>query len=363
MPAANNDINWDFIVDCIKTEKCILFVGPETPLTLSGVPLYHALVNHIQADGKEVVYHPEDDFFYFRDEGAKSLTYYNIQRFFSQDHAQDIFEKIAKIPFNLIISVSPDLLLKKYFEANQIPHRFEYYRKYENPKDVELPTIDMPLIYNLFGSIEDDESMIFTHDDLFDFIFALLGDHHLPNNIENELKTGKNFIFLGFKFDKWYVKLLLRLINSYSNRLLLRYASNLKGSINDYVKEFCKEQFKINFIEEDINGFIVELHKRCEQQNLTRQGGTALKAVSIYELVQNYIKNDELEQALEKMNVYLQTKPDETELMDDLTLLMSRFNRLKRKMTNNLVTPQDAEVPLNNIKQEMLTFAEQLSKV
>ena len=75
----------------------------------------------------------------------------HIPKFFDKLEAQDIHKKIAEIPFHLIISLSPDLLLKQAFENNSFDHDFSFYYKENTAVTVVKPTKEKPLLYNLLG--------------------------------------------------------------------------------------------------------------------------------------------------------------------------------------------------------------------
>jgi hypothetical protein len=159
---------------------------------------------------------------------------------------QEIYEKLARIKFHLIISISPDHLLASAMEKLDIPHDFAFYNKTVNPGKLSQPSSNNPLIYNLFGSIEEQQSLLLTHEDLYDFLFAILGDHKLPDELQTALGKAANFLFIGFQFDKWYMQLLMRLLNLHDERFAFdRYAS--KGELDQESIVFYKEQFPDQF--------------------------------------------------------------------------------------------------------------------
>lgn len=356
-----SEVNWEYIIDTIKSEKCVLVLGPEVAVNHEGAPLHEALGSYLGVDADpDILYFNDDDFFLFRDETAKFPTYLNIQKFYNQTEPSEIYTKIAQIPFHLIVSLSPDMLLKKVMEANQIPHNFEYYRKYENPRNTVSPSRDVPLIYNLFGSIEDDESLIFTHDDMFDFLEAVLGSYQLPKEIKNQLKSAKNYILLGFTFEKWYVKLILRLFNLHSGRFL-RYASKSKAIISAESKELYENHFRINFIEKDLNHFINKIYTLCEEDGQLRELGSG-EELNFLESVRNCIKNDELQRAIDQISDYLELEGEE-ELLNDLVLISGSYKRLLRRISKGTVSEDNAEVKMNQIRSSLYDITEEIKEL
>jgi hypothetical protein len=355
-----SEVNWEYIISTIKSDKCVLILGPEVAVNHEGVPLHSALEKHLGVqDNDDILYFNTDEFLLFRDETAKLPTYMNIQNFYDATQPSEIYQKIAQIPFHLIISLSPDLLLKKVLEQHQIPHEFDYYRKYENPKKLEKPTKEAPLLYNLFGSVEDDESMIFTYDDMFEFLFAIAGNYQLPQELKNELKTAKNFILLGFKFEKWYVKLILRLFNLHSGKFL-RYASKSIKEIEPDTKELYESHFRINFVENDLTDFTDKIFEICKVEGMLRELGTA-KEVSLFKSIELLLDNGDYDTIFKKLKTVLENM-DEEELSNDLTLLSSSYRRLMRRMNarTKTLTEEKIEIKLNQIGIALIEIAKEI---
>ncbi len=365
-----SQVNWEYIIDTIKSEKCVLLLGPEIPLTEQGEPLLDALASYlgVQHD-PDILYFNDDEFFLFKDERSKFPTYLNIQKFYNQTPPAPIYHKLAQLPFHLIISLSPDLLLKQTYERHGLAYHFDFYRKYRNPQPVPRPSAEKPLIYNLFGSVEDDESLIFTHDDMFEFLFAISNMFQLPDELKNELSTAKNFILLGFKFDKWYVKLILRLFNLHSGRFL-RYAPQSLRALEPETKEWYELLFKVNFVEEGVGDFTDELFRRCQEQGMLKELGEKKADATLIEKVRQLIGDGQLDKAINEMNQYLNARADnglsessEEDLLNDLTLIASSYRRVNRRLTKGTIKEEDAEVKLQQIKSSLLDIASEIKSI
>ncbi|MEN7548403.1 SIR2 family protein [Rapidithrix thailandica] len=351
-------VDWDFVLETIRNEKCVLLIGKELPQLQSGESLEDALIDHLDVENNENVvnYYQNDEFFLFKNPIAKTRTYYKIKDCFRQPYYEDIYHKIAQIPFHLVLSVSPDLYLKKTFEKYKLPHHFDFYHKKRNPKEVPGPSKSQPLLYNLFGSVEEEESLILTHDDLFDFLLALFGNRDLPTDLRNTLESADNFIFLGFKFDKWYVQLLLRLLKLHNESYSFsRYASN-KVLSADTIK-ICYDQFKIEFINNNIVEFVDTLYQKCQDKHLLKELGDADLSVSAK--IENCIEQDEIDQALALLKEFFEQKEEE-ELGDDSRLLSSRQSRLQRKVNQGVIDENDAGIEANKIKQAVLDLCKEV---
>jgi hypothetical protein len=216
-------------------------------------------------------YYENENLFLFKNENVKTDAYYEIvEELYQREYNEELYYKISQIPFHLIISISPDLFLPKTFEKFGLPYNFHYFQKDQTQQNIPEPTKDSPLIYNLFGSIDDQESLILDHDDLFDYLSAILGKNKLPQVVQNTLSNAKTLIFFGFDLNKWYIQLLLRLLN------LSKDKDNFKSfalgtNTNKRIVEFCLKHFNIIFIPKNYMVFINTLHKSCEQSHILRK--------------------------------------------------------------------------------------------
>jgi len=192
----------------------------------------------------------------------------DIQEFYKRLTPSGLHAKIAEIPFHLIISVSPDHLLKNVFDDNKLDHQFGFYNKEQNTATVQRPTKGRPLLYNLFGDIETDSSLIFTYEDLFNYLIPSAGKFELPMELQQELQKARLVLFIGFKFEKWYFKLLLRLLNLHQDKL--NNAAQLKKSSPPLLKNFYAEQFKIDFLQYNESDIIDNIYNKCKEKNLLR---------------------------------------------------------------------------------------------
>lgn len=270
-----NPVDWDFVVKTIKRQRSVLFLGPEIFKNEKGesrqTEFFKALA---EENPDKILSFNEDGFFLFSNPQAKTRIFLKIVDFFEERFDDEILQKIAEIPFHTVISINPDIALKKVFEANNQAHTFEFFDK-NNKKDIaEAPTKEKPLIYNLFGSVTKEETLILTHDELFDYFRALMGNNVLPLELRAALESALDYVFLGFQFDRWYVQLLLSLLKLHDEKYhFIRYASaqNMKPE----TASLCIKHFKIEFIDKDIVKFVSTLHQKCQNAGLLRDFNSA----------------------------------------------------------------------------------------
>ena len=179
---------WRGLVERIRRGTCILLLGPgvaidpddpeQTPLSVS---LAHRLAaDETVADDKDLI-------------DCNNLTY--VAQLFhrrKKDRIElemvvdgfyqpfdrlkpDFHQDIAALPFTLCINTTPDnFLYNALFEAGKEPRRDHYnFRRARKVIAVE-PTIDKPLVYDLYGSRTEPESLVLTENDRLEFLVNVI---------------------------------------------------------------------------------------------------------------------------------------------------------------------------------------------
>ncbi len=268
MTPNNNNKFWDLITQRLKEEKCILILGPDVKID-EDKSVNEQLRNYLQnSNDGNFKYYPDDEFFSFADDADKEYAYSDVQKFYNQLESNDIYSKISEIPFHLTISLSPDLILKKTFAEKKLKHTFEYYNKEENPQSLEKPTKEIPLVYNLFGNVNREGSLILTYDDLFDYLLAIFGKHELHQDLKKELQSARIILFIGICYEKWYFKLLIRLLNFHKGKL--NHAPIKNRKLLPDIQNFYTDELNVNFLDLTSVDLISTLHKICKKEKILR---------------------------------------------------------------------------------------------
>ena len=346
--ATSSPINWDFIVEKIKEEKCILVLGPGAYQTEGASPVEEQLVAYLKEhnEGNIERYYKEDHFFLFNESYKRTLTCHSIKSFYEQLEPTPLLEKIAEIPFHIILTVTPDTLLPKIFRA-RYNYQFGYYKKNKDPQKISPPSKALPLIYNLFGCIDNEESIVLTHNDLYDYFKSIFARRSMPAHLSTQLRSIKNIIFLGIPFNKWYMQLLLRELEIHNPSFeFIRYASNQEK--NDELATFCYEQFRINFSNKTINDFVNQLHGRIVQAGMIRKEEE--EAASPTEKVRVLVREGELEEAIDALLEYAEGTDNE----EEVDILSSRYRRHQKKVIKGIINNQDAQVEENKFIDAIL---------
>lgn len=231
----------------------------------------------------------------------KTTILINIKRYFKEMDVPYYYDKVAQLPFSLTISLSPDDLLARAMTSIQRPYHFSYYKKesglyvrevnkqngsikweQRDIKEEDVQSNDT-FLFNFLGTYSDTDSLIFTYDAFFEFIYSVF----LFINNESSLKLrtiinkASHFLFIGFGYDKWYLKLIFFILEK-----ILKSRKSLKAIILNYNEkqnntvQFYENQFQLNFYKESTIEFINRLYDDCKQQGILRKPATQPVAVS-----------------------------------------------------------------------------------
>ncbi len=285
------------ILKRIEERKCLVILGPELLCENSG-SINSQLNKYLTESYSTKVKHYVDDEFLNITPKVRLIIEDDIKDFYDQLQPTDVYRQISEIPFSMIINTAPDTILNKTFEEKGIGFDYDYYRKYEAPQ--EIIRKNKTLIYNIFGDNTDINSLILTFDDLFEYLFSIMGDNELK--IKSDLRNSTAVLFFGFSFDKWYFKLLLRLMQVNENKLL--HSHDIE---QETIKNFFAEEFEVEFFEnETATEIINQIHQQAIDNDIIQQSKT--EKLSKYEIFVSYAWGGESEKIVNKLDTTLQEK-------------------------------------------------------
>lgn len=289
LPYCNwEDEDWDTLIYAIKQNNCILMLGPDTAVEMvDGQPqlLTESLANQLAErlePGTRKPLNPSDlaqvSQYYAIEKGrqsleAKAASFYKEK----QGLCSDLHRNLAALPFYFTISTTPDfMLINALKENNKEPVMNWYNFNGENPGMVQMGTIEKPLVFYLYGAVDEPESLMLTENDLLDFLVVLSsGKRPLPDNIRSELQDeNKSFLFLGFGFRHWYLRILLHALQggrkkSSRSFALEKFPPENTVELQHTVFFFKKCDYKIHIFKEDFNVFAAKLQERFGQRSPT----------------------------------------------------------------------------------------------
>ena len=274
-----DEVQWDDLLDSIQYNKCVVFLGPEISVDENGVSLHD---NFNRSSGKQGLEYNDKDSFFMpgqdksdteKDILMKVMKYYSNKFSTENTIGHQIIENIAKIPFPLIVSVAPDETIRKVFHEHNKPHNFYAYNG--KTLDVQVPTVENPVVYNLLGSplgspvdklapgnANEKGFYIFMHEHFFDYMQK--GTNvRMPLNIGDMVRNAHRLLFIGIDFNKWYNRLLMFCLDVKAKGFSC-YPTDLESVHSNFIKQ----QFKITNAQGNYLKFVELLLSKCIERGM-----------------------------------------------------------------------------------------------
>lgn len=361
------------ILDALQEQKCVLILGnfafskpgaesPEQELFLPELLM--------REQHKWVEKHPMDspsDFYTSAqaliDHSGGQRMFIELTRIRKSDLGQkqlDRFKQISEIPFDLILSTYPFDLVHDVFEANQIPHQYAYYSYLQESTPLEPFTEAYPLVYNLFGSERHKESMVISLDRLYQFLFGILGVHQLPKLIQDKVQQASHLVFLGFSFDDWYMKLLLRVLKVHEKEISYAHPPG-PFDIDRQNRRFFESNFKVTFLDKRIDEFVSGLHGLCAEGGLLRKH-MAETSGSEYDQLQLLTEQNRLEEVLERLDDLIIQDGKQGGLLKELGTYQQDYHKIKEWENYNALSKQELESKWRRLKNQLALFIDRVAE-
>jgi hypothetical protein len=138
----------------------------------------------------------------------------------AEGRPENAYQVLAGLPVSVYIPATPDRLLTRALKAAGknpqvlIPN----WRRTGTEMPVEppyngTPTPGAPVVYQMLGVYNKDESVVLTEDDYFDYVIATASYKLVPRVVRSAL-VSNSLLFLGFQLTDWSFRVLFRLIQS-----------------------------------------------------------------------------------------------------------------------------------------------------
>lgn len=363
------------ILDALEEKKCVLILGnyafskpataeeaPETEFFLPELLMreQHKWVETTPSDGPSDFYTSAQMLI---DQAGGQRLFMELTRIRLRDLGPkqlNRFRKVSEIPFDLILSTYPFDLVHEVFEENRIHHQYAYYSYLQESTPLEPFTSDYPLLYNLFGSEQHKESMVISLDRLYQFIFGILGVHQLPKLIQDKVRQASHLVFLGFSFDDWYMKLLLRVLKVHEKEISYAHPPGTSG-LDRQNRRFFESNFKVTFLDKKIDEFVSGLHGLCAEGGLLRQGLPATSG-SPYEDLQLMTEQYRLEEVLEKLDDLIIKDGKQGGLLKELGEYQHDFHKIREWENYNSFSKQELEKKWRHLRNKLSLFIDRVSE-
>jgi hypothetical protein len=80
------------------------------------------------------------------------------------------------------------------------------------------PEVQRPLVYYLFGHLQQPDSVVLTEDDYFDYLIGVTGNKDLIPGVVRRALADTALLFLGFRMEDWDFRVLFRSLMSQEGR-------------------------------------------------------------------------------------------------------------------------------------------------
>ncbi len=272
-----NTLQWIKLKRDFEEERCILMIGPnlasvekdgkrapmvdELAASLADI-LDMEKVDYDQKARKNLTYIALR---FLSIKGARRVDLGDIAKDFIQQKSKkipEIYDWLAKLPFHIIINTNKDDYIQKALVANgkqPLAHYYNFRRETNTRLDFEKVSAETPLVYNLFGSIEESESLVLTEEDQLEFIRNVVKDDpRIPEEILGQFDDRKTYLFLGFDLENWQFRLLLDGLQLREENTTLSPKVD-RFPLSMMTRTFYEERFNFQFIDQNAIDFLGEL--------------------------------------------------------------------------------------------------------
>lgn len=287
-----DDRDWNVLTKIVQRGNCILMLGPEIAVKSGNKPAKPLIELFANELAKEITTGIEGldrnnlaqmAQKFSTQEGVTDLQYL-AEEFFNK-HAKlrcDIHTTLATLPFHLIVTTTHDHLFIQGLTASKKKYEEEWYNFRSGRQRIDIEGSQAhPLVYSLYGNVKEPDSMVLSEHDLLDFLVAVVSqDPRIPEYLSSEFADpDKCFLFLGFGFKNWYLRILLHVLQA-GNRTGRSFAMeefvDKKDPRYKSAMIFFKDQYRIQFYHESLQEFVKELKRRFKATEKIRPATEAI---------------------------------------------------------------------------------------
>jgi hypothetical protein len=289
--------HWNNLVGALRHGQCVLMLGPEIPASVSSTDpntvsqdnsslieaLRRQLARELEEDNRcpcgntlaALAQQYEDT------EGFGPTTLRaTAERFFRSraDGPSVVHDKLASLPFSLILTTCQDALLTQALKAaGKTPITQRYHLrgdKRDNPEFVLPGSPSSPVVFHLFGNAEEPSSLVLSENDVLDFLIAVVSERPpLPNSLLRALKrVGQSFLFVGFGIRHWDLRILLKVLlralelSRSGPAIAAEPLGGLLQSDRDEMILFYQRGTRVELEDDDVGAFLTKLSQRLEAE-------------------------------------------------------------------------------------------------
>jgi hypothetical protein len=330
------------IAEDIIDDRCIVFLGGDTPVFKNNETFLEALLKNIEEEyglsRDSSDFRPVNPLVNIKSGRSRRRVMRQMRELNRFPIQVEEYELLAQIPFSLYFSFNYHNFLSQIFEQYNFVHSFQFVQPGYPPKPLKIIDKNRPLIYNLYGYTGEDESLVLSFEDLMRLIEEIaMGGRNIPVELKEKLSAANSFLFFDVNFSP-YTILLIRLLLP---RLLDRQQIYI---INRFpVKDQLLEDYlpRCVFIQ-DREAFIYELHQMLEREGVLRN--KKLSSVDDFSRLKELLTLGEIKSAFRAFGELLSLHSGTNAMEEELNVLSYRFSRLERKKSMELLSHEDFRI-------------------
>jgi hypothetical protein len=275
---AMRDGHWASLTSSIESGRCILMLGPDAfTAEFDGetLPVAVGLARFVKERlGDEYAYlDPSNPWSVAQvavdQEDANTLRAWVHEFYDTHNTESEALNNLAALPFRLIVNTSPGFSAQRAFMRVKSQTYVDFYDRTAPPRiHLPDPTVDAPVLYGLYGSLQQPSSMILSENDRFDFLISLITENPpLPQKLTSALcDPRQSFLFLGFNLAQWQLRMLVHVVLRKVQRENKSFALELeRGGIDEDTRLFYMIGHKLHFVDMDLRTLTDELRVRVHQ--------------------------------------------------------------------------------------------------
>ena len=276
--------DWRTLIHNIGNGNCILVLGPDVAkVKANGAlkPLAEILANDFAAEvERERKVLDRNDLALtaqlYAEISSESDLQLDTADFYQKDQPTEtpVYEALASLPFRFIVNATPDRELIKAKEKLGLPYLVDWYNFRGKKVDMaKWSDKNKPLIYYLYGCTDVPESLVISEKQLLEFLVSVISkDPPIHSNILSEFSNNERcFLFLGFGFRNWYLRILLYVLLGLKGRKNERTSRSfaleeiVPGNGSETFEHICflfGKDLNVDFSDMPVENFVKELKDR-----------------------------------------------------------------------------------------------------
>ncbi|MET0069738.1 MAG: toll/interleukin-1 receptor domain-containing protein [Candidatus Thiodiazotropha sp.] len=227
----SRQIEWDELVYSIYEQDCILMLGPEALVdpqgdgTTSLADLFSLeLSNKLPDDQQRLTgLNPSQVAQVFKSRNSERALRLAAEDFYRQylGKTSAALGDLANLPFRLVIDTTPIRYMENAFiSAGKKPIFLRYYMKSAPWGSIDDFDVDNPLVYHLYGDVEETKSLVIAENDYVDLLVSVISENPpIPTRIVNEFRQpnksyrDSSMLFVGFGLRHLSLRILLHVLS------------------------------------------------------------------------------------------------------------------------------------------------------